>query len=153
MIIFPSAHQVFFKAVCPGASHSGARFDFAYVEFSNGDAVPPADVAVQTLRSHFDSLKSTADRDYLRIPILSHSLEPSKEGKPQLTLLIATDGTHGVHGKPFSSTSGSRVYAVTIVASQMNDREDIFAARHHYAVAEQLSKPESGSITLSVTLI
>jgi hypothetical protein len=153
MIIFPSANQVFFKAVTPGASNSGTKFDFAYVEFCNGGAVPPAEVAEQTLRSHFDSLKSTADRDYLRIPILAHSLEPSKEGKPELTMLIAMDGITGIHGKPFSSTSGSHVYAVTIVSSQMNDREDIFVARHHYGTAEQLPKPESGSITLSVTLI
>jgi len=63
-------------------------------------------------------------------------------------MLVATDGAQGVHDKPFSSASGSRVYAVTIVSSQMYDREDIFVARQTYATAEQLSKPDSGSITL-----
>jgi hypothetical protein len=35
MIIFPSANQVFFRAVTPGSSDSGSKLDTAYVEFSN----------------------------------------------------------------------------------------------------------------------
>jgi hypothetical protein len=113
--------------------------------------VAPADVAPEALREYFDSLFSTVDNDYLRIPILTHIQGKTNDGRPQLTMTIATDGTSGVHGKPFSSSS--RVYAVTLAASQLNDRDDIFMARHHYEEADQLSKPETGTVMLTLDLI
>jgi len=152
MIIFPSANQVFFRAIIPGNSDSGAKLNTAYVEFVNGPPVPSVDVSMQNLRTYFDALASDADRDYLRLSVLSHTLD-QKGDQPSLTLIIATDGTTGVHGKPFSASVGSRVYAVTLAASQWNDREDIFVARHHYPELEQLEKPEAGSLILSITLI
>ena len=153
MIIFPSANQVFFNAITPGASESGAKLDTAYVEFSNGHTVTSADIAPNVLRTHFDSLAGTGDCDYLRLPILSHTQGRTKDGRPKLTLVIATDGVSGVHGKSFSAAVGSRVYAVTLAASQLNDREDIFIARHCYEETEQLEKPDNGSVMLSLTLI
>ena len=153
MNTLPSANQVFFRAITPGSSDSGSKLDTAYVEFSNGASVPFAEITPATLPTYFDSLVSTSDQDYLRLPILSHTLGQTDTGLPQLTLLVATDGVAGVHGKPFSAAAGSKVYAITLAASQTNDRDDIFVARHHYDVSEQLEKPDSGSIMLSVTLI
>ena len=154
MRIFPSANKVFFRAIIPGMSGSGTKLDTAYVEFVNGGIVPPADVSPQVLQAHFDSLASTHDRDYLRLPILSHTLgEAMDEGVPTLTVVVSTDGAAGVHGKPFSAAAGSRVYAVTLAASQLNDREDIFVARHRYIGEEQLEKPELGSVMLTVILL
>ena len=56
MIIFPRVPIRFFPAVTLGASNSRTKLDFACIEFSNGGTVVPADVAEQTLHSHFDSL-------------------------------------------------------------------------------------------------
>jgi len=153
MNILPSANEVFFRAVTPGSPDSGSKLDTAYVEFANGQTIPPVDLTSATLRLYFDSLATTSDQDYLRLPILSHSHGQSIDGRPQLTLVIATDGIAGVHGKPFSSAAGSRIYAVTLAASQLNDREDIFAARHHYEAAEQLEKPDNGSVMLTISLV
>ena len=153
MIILPSANQIFFRAITPGSSNSGSKLDTAYIEFANGRTVPPADIAPNTLRTYFDSLASTGDQDYLRVPILSHSQGQTADGRPQLTLVIATDGTSGVHGRTFSSAVSSRIYALTLVASQLNDRDDIFAARHHYGEAEQLAVPDNGSVSLTATLV
>jgi hypothetical protein len=153
MIILPTANQVFFRAITPGTPNSGAKLDVAYVEFSNGTQVPPADVPPHTLRTYFDALASSAGQDYLRIPILSHSLGQTSDGRMQLTLVVATDGTAGVHGKPFSSAVGSLVYAITFAASQMNDRDDIFVARHHYIEPEQLAKPDNGAVMLTAALL
>ena len=153
MIIYPSANQVFFRAIIPGASDSGAKLDTACVEFANGRSVPPLDISQQTLRGYFDSLASTGDQDYLRLPILSHTLGQTEDGQATLTVVVATDGNAGVHGKPFSAAVGSMIYAITLAASQLNDREDIFVARHHYVDLEQLAKPELGSVMLTVTLL
>ena len=153
MIILPTANQVFFRAITPGSPNSGSKLDVAYVEFSNGAIIPPADVPPHTLRTYFDSLASTSGQDYLRIPIMSHSLGETQDGRMQLTLIVATDGMAGVHGKPFSSAVGSLVYAVTFASSQMNDRDDIFVARHHYIKPEQLAKPDSGAVMLTASLL
>jgi len=152
MLILPSANQIFFRAVTPGSPDSGSKLDTAYVEFANGRTVPPADIVPSTLRTYFDSLAASPDQDYLRVPVLAHSPEQAPDGRPQLTLVIATDGSTGVHGKSFSSAVKSRIYAVTLAASQLNDRDDVFAARHHYEVVEQIEKPDSGHVTLIVTL-
>jgi len=146
MITYPAFNQILFKAVSPGASTSGAKIDIAYVEFSTAGAVAP-EATPADMRAYLDSLPGT--RDYLRVPIMSHQLGETKDGSPQLTMLIAVDGETGVLGRAFSA--GSFVYAVTLAASQHSD-QDIFAARYWYPVAEQLEKPAAGSITLSVSL-
>ena len=152
MLILPSANQVFFQAIIPGSSDSGAKLDMAYIEFANGRRVEPVETNPETLPLYFETLGSTSDLDYLRLPIWTHTLGQSKTGQPQLTLVVATDGNAGVHGKPFSSAAGSRVYAVTLAASRLHDREDIFVARHHYDLEDQLEKPETGYVMLTLDL-
>jgi hypothetical protein len=153
MLILPSANQVFFQAIIPGFSDSGAKLDTAYIEFANGRRVEPIETNPETLHLYFETLGSTGDLDYLRLPIWSHTLGRTVTGQPMLTLVVATDGNAGVHGKPFSSAACSRVYAVTLAASRLHDREDIFVARHHYDLADQLEKPETGYVMLTLDLL
>jgi hypothetical protein len=153
MLILPSANHVFFQAIIPGSSDSGAKLDTAYIEFANGRKVEHVETNPDTLHLYFETLGSTGDLDYMRLPIWSHTLGQSKMGQPQLTLVVATDGNTGVHGKPFSSAAGSCVYAVTLAASRLHDREDIFVARHHYDLEDQLEKPETGYVMLTLDLL
>jgi hypothetical protein len=150
IVVNTAENKIIFRPSTPGFSENGAEIDTAYVEFSYGPVVPPMEMAPEALPVYFASLASVADRDYLRIPILSHTIG-QEAGGPKLTFKIATTGAYGVHRKSFSA--GSRVYAVTLAASQSNDREDLFVARQHYAPEEQLEKPAMGSIMLTVHLV
>lgn len=150
MQLLPTANDIIFRALIPGYSTSGAQLDTAYVEFSNGLPIVPADVDPALLHQYFDALNATSSQDYLRIPITTHNIKTRPDGQTELVMTIATDGSTGEHGKQFSPSVASRVYAVTLAASQDNDRGDIFFSRHHYAVADQLSVPNSGCIMLPI---
>lgn len=152
MLILPSASSILFQAVIPGSGASGARLDIAYLEYVNGAAVTLPDIDPVDSNDYFDRLGSTADRDYLRCPILSHTLK-SQNGKTVLSLLIVSDGDRGVHGKPFSATAGSRIYGVALAASQSNKRDDLLFARHYYQPEDQAEKSEIGNIMLSIDLV
>lgn len=152
MLILPSASTILFQAVIPGSSASGARLDIAYLEFVNGPAVTPPEFDPTESAAYFDRLDSTPDRDYLRCSILSHSLKPLGD-KTVLSLLIVSDGDDGIHGKPFSATAGSRIYGVTLAASQANGRRDLLFARHYYEPTDQLEKSEIGNIMISLDLV
>jgi hypothetical protein len=151
MLLLQKANEIMFNALIPGSSASGTKLDTAYIEYVNGDAVAPPEIgANEDSDDYYTSLSATQDRDYLRVPIMSHKVSTSEQGRPVLTVIVATEGDTGIHGKPFSATVGSRVYGIAIAASQANDRGDILFSRHYYQPAEQQVKPDSGSIMLSV---
>jgi len=152
MLILPTASMILFQAVTPGSVASGARLDVAYLEFVNGPAVDPPDVLPIESTGYYDRLDATSDRDYLRCPILSHTVKQDSDGRGILTLVIVSDGETGIHGKPFSASAGSRVYGLALAASQTNQREDILFARHYYDRDDQPEKPEHGGIMLSFDL-
>ncbi len=151
MLILPSASSIVFQAVIPGSGASGARLDMAYLEFVNGPAVPPPDIDPVDA-GYYDRLAAVSDRDYLRCPVLSHTLQ-TRNDKTVLSLSIVSDGESGVHGKPFSATAGSRIYGLALAASRSNKQDDILFSRHYYLPEEQPEKPEIGHIMLSLDLV
>jgi len=152
MLILPTASTILFQAIIPGPITSGSKLDVAYLEYVNGPAVTPPDILPYESVEYYERLETTPDRDYLRCFILSHSVKETN-GKTVLSLVIASDGDEGVHGKPFSATAASKVYGIALAASQTNRRGDILFARHYYEPDEQLEKPENGGIMLTLDLI
>jgi len=68
MLILPAANPVFFQAIIPGSSDSGVKLDTAYIEFANGRRVEPVETNPETLHLYFETLGSTSDLDFLRLP-------------------------------------------------------------------------------------
>jgi hypothetical protein len=150
----PDAALVFYTSIIPGSAVSGTKLDTAYIEFVNGNAIEPPDIDPAQIKDYFTLLGEAVDRDYLRVPIISHTLTRGDNNLPtKLTLVIGTQGETGAHGKPFSAAVGSRVYGVTLAASQINDREDLLVANGYYSPEQQMVKPETGEIMLTVNLI
>ena len=152
MLILPSAASVIFQALIPGTGTSGAKLDTAYLEFVNGAAVTPPDIYPEESREYYEQLALSPDRDYLRCKIVSHKIQQNPLGKTVLSLIIVSDGDTGIHGKSFSAVSGSRIYGIALAASQSGSREDVLFLRHYYEAADQVEKPESGSVMINFEL-
>ena len=154
MQLLPSATTVLFNAITPGTGTSGTKLDIAYLEYVNGSAVTKPESNASNSTGYYDRLNETPDRDFLRCAVLSHQLRENLQGRPVLFLTISSDGTEGVHGKPFSASAGSRIYGVTLAASQAsgNISDDILFATHYYEPAEQMEKPGNGGVMLSFNI-
>ena len=122
------------------------------MEFVNGPALVPPEINPVESVDYFDRLAATSDRDYLRCVILSHQVKQGSDGNGTLTLVVVSDGDEGVHGKPFSASAGSRVYGLTLAASQTNQRSDLLFARHYYPEQDQVEKPEHGGVMLTLDI-
>jgi hypothetical protein len=147
MIILPSAAQVLLHAIVPGTPSSGGKLDTAYIEFINGEPQEPPEVNAQVTADYYALLNASLNRDYLRVPVLHHSILISEDSDaPKLRVIVVTDGNEGIHGKPFSAAAGSRLYGIALAASQTNNREDILFSQHYYQIDEQIEKPENGGI-------
>jgi hypothetical protein len=153
MLILPTASEILFNAVIPGGAASGSRLDIAYLEFVNGPAVVPPEINPPESAAWYQGLGSTPDRDYLRCPVFSHKRDTDPDGKPILYVAVASEGGAGVHGKPFSSGSLSRVYGVALAASQTGGQPDLLFARHYYPPAEQIEKPDHGGIMVRLGVV
>jgi len=151
MQILPTASSILLRAVVPGETASGCKLDIAYLEYVNGPAVVPPEIVPADSLEYYRRLDTTPDRDYLRCSIVSHAVRDSG-GKTVLSLVVASDGDMGVHGKPFSATAGSRVYGLAIAASQTIQRADLLFARHYFEPDEQIEKPENGGVMLTFDL-
>jgi hypothetical protein len=151
MLILPTASSILFRAVVPGETASGCKLDVAYLEYVNGPSVSPPEIVATDSLDYYRRLDVTPDRDYLRCFILSHAIKESG-GKTLLSLMIASDGDVGVHGKPFSAIAGSKVYGLAIAASQTNRRDDILFGRHYFIPEEQIEKPDNSGIMLTFDL-
>jgi len=154
MVNLSTASNVIFRAITPGYTENGAKIDFAYVEFSNGETIAPEEALVnetnaETVSAYFQSLSGMPSRDYLRVPVTAHKIDSDNS----LTVIVTADGTEGINGKLFSAGSGSRIYAVTLVASQSGGHNDILFARHVYNEDLQLQKPDNGAVVLTVTMV
>ncbi len=116
---------------------------------------------------YYAGLSSSASRDFIRAPL---RLEPtlsvaagslgeatliSGQQSNQLTFFAQTAGVTGVHGKPFSHTANSKVFAAALVATpQFNDRtRDVIFARINFAVGEQTSKEASSQIGITWDIV
>jgi hypothetical protein len=138
-----------------------------YVEYEN-QTDPDEPIAVtefaRTLGlEYYSGLISSTNRDFLRVPL---RLEPAigiaaaSEGATvleendlgnQLTFFAQTSGTQGVHGRSFSHTLNSKVYAAALVATPyFNDQSrDIIFARTNFSIGDQTGKEASSQIGIT----
>jgi hypothetical protein len=136
-----------------------------YLEFENL-ASPSSTVTVPTFTrelglDYFNELSDSATRDFLRVPM---RLEPTLgistgfesyftdgvDGN-QLTFFVQTSGVTGVHGKTFSHSVNSKIYAATLVAAPVfSDRtQDVVFARTAFSGANQVTKEASSQIGIT----
>lgn len=136
-----------------------------YIEFEN-QADPEVAVAVSAFSrdlgvSYYNGLSTSNNRDFLRIPL---SIEPAAsvstgfeanlpvdQQANQLTFFVQSSGTTGVHGKTFSHTVNSKVYAATLIAApSIGDRtKDVVFARTTFTEANQVTKEASSQIGIT----
>jgi len=152
MLILTDASNIIFSAISPGTSSRGSKLDIAYLEFTTGPAVTPPEIDPETSAAYYAGLAASPDRDYLRCPVMSHTLGRTPAGKPKLTVQIVSDGEIGVHGKPFSA--GAKIYGIALASAKSdNPEEDLFFGRHYYETTAQIEKPSSGGVMVSFDLL
>ena len=149
----------------PQSDRPSYHISAMYLEFENvanpGDAVTVSDFDRDLGATYFDELMYSAVQDFLRVPL---RLEPSlgisngyedffTEGLNgnQLTFFAQTSGLAGVHGKSFSHTVNSKVYAATLVATPVfSDRtKDVVFARTVFEEEHQVTKEASSQIGIT----
>lgn len=135
-----------------------------YLEFENL-ASPSNTVTVPSFTrdlglDYFNELLDSATRDFLRAPMrleptlgISAGFEPyftdGVDGN-QLTFFVQSAGVTGVHGKTFSHSVNSKIYAATLVATPTGDRtQDVVFARITFSGASQVTKEASSQIGVS----
>lgn len=136
-----------------------------YMEYEN-QADPETPISVAAFERslglpYYNSLATSEDRDYLRVPL---RLEPTLtiatgfsdyfvEGQSgnQLTFFAQTAGTSGVNGKAFGASVNSKVYAAALVATPVfSDRtHDVIFARTFFDVGDQTTKEPSSQIGIT----
>jgi hypothetical protein len=159
---FVAAKQLGYRASPDRPSY---HISAMYIEFEN-QADPTTEVTVSSFPrdlgiSYYNGLFSVAHRDFLRVPL---SIEPAAsvsagfeanlpidQQANQLTFFVQTAGTTGVHGKTFSHTVNSKVYAVSLIAApSIGDRtKDVVFARTTFSAANQVTKEASSQIGIT----
>jgi hypothetical protein len=153
----------------PQAGKPSYHIAAMYIEYENV-ASPSTPVTVDAFGrdldpAYYSELYASSTQDFLRVAL---RLEPSlgvsaatvadypdyfTEGQNgnQLTFFAQTAGTTGVHGKPFSAASNSKVYAATLVATpDPDDRtKDVIFARTTFAEENQVTKEASSQIGIT----
>jgi len=136
-----------------------------YMEYEN-QADPETPISVTSFDralglAYYDSLATSEDRDYLRVPFrLDPTLTISTgfssyfvEGQSgnQLTFFAQTASTSGVNGKSFGASVNSKVYAAALVATPVfSDRtQDVIFARTFFDVGDQTTKEPSSQIGIT----
>jgi hypothetical protein len=129
-----------------------------YFEFENngGAAVTPPTITRDAGKDYYDGLSTDANRDYLRVSVAGVTLSSTDEDNfpdgNKLSFIAQTSGSAGVHGKPFSAASDSRVYGGALVASPVlaDPTQDIVFSRFYFSdSSEQLLKQAGSQITLT----
>ena len=132
-----------------GNWHVGGMF----LEFDNsGSAVDPVPtINVEDGLAYYESLGSSPNRDYLRVPLLGTSESSSDQDKYPggnvAEFIAQTAGSVGVHGKAF--TAGlSRIYGGALVALvDANDSSrDLIWSRLYFDPSDQVVKPVGSQI-------
>lgn len=126
-----------------------------YIEFenNNGDDVSVPEPSRDENYSYYASLIDNPIRDFLRVPIISTSLDSTDDnlfpGGNDLHLFAQTAGLIGFHGKEFSQNVQSRVYGGALVATPdfADATQDlVFARRYYEDTDDQLIKVASSQI-------
>lgn len=108
---------------------------------------------------YYNGLADSADRDYLRVPLIAGLLNSSDEvnfpNGNTPTFFAQTTGVAGVHGKPFSDASNSKVFGGALVAFVDNDdpTRDLVLSRFYFDPAAQQVKLSTSQIGLEWQVI
>jgi len=131
-----------------------------YLEYVNvaspGD---PADIPTFTRDpddgvDYYSGLVHSADSDYLRVPLVSATLNSSDTLKfpkgNQPSFFAQTSGVVGVHGKPFSDANNSVVIGGALVAfvDDTDHTQDIVLSRFYFPTETQQPKLSTSQIGL-----
>lgn len=138
-----------------------------YIEYEN-QTDPELPVTVSSFDrtlglDYYAALAQTSNKDFLRAPLRLEpaiSIATGSEGAEvlaitnqgnQLTFFAQTAGTQGVHGRSFSHTLNSKVYAAALVATPyFNDQSrDVIFARTNFAIGDQTGKEASSQIGIT----
>jgi len=150
----------------PGAGRPSFHISGMYVEYENvGLPEDPVAVDPEFGRdvgiAYYDDLMASSTQDFLRVPL---RLEPSLsiasgyeeyftagETGNQLTFFAQTSGGEGVHGKTFSHTVNSKIFAAALVATpEFSDRtRDVVFARTVFDINDQVTKEASSQIGIT----
>lgn len=136
-----------------------------YIEFEN-QADPETEIAVSGFPrdlgvSYYNGLVNSNNRDFLRVPLILEptgsvyanyeSFLPVDQQLNKLTFFVQTSGVAGVHGKTFSHTVNSKIYAAALVAAPtFGDRtKDVVFARTILNPVNQVTKEASSQIGIT----
>ena len=146
------------------AGDNSMRIAGMYLEYQNvgGPAVPVSAPSFSRYDgiSYYQSLASSSNSDFLRVPLVSTSLVSSNTSMfPQgnvasfFAQTVAGNGT-GVNGKPFNDTAISKVYGGALVAMPAaNDwSQDLIFSRFYFDTGSQQVKLSTSQLGLQWTL-
>lgn len=157
-----AARQLGFR---PQAGRPSFHISAMYIEFENvgnpSNAITVSSFNRELDTGYYNALINSSTQDFLRVPL---RLEPSlsisagyesyftdgQDGN-QLTFFAQTSGLTGVHGKSFSHTVNSKIYAAALVATpNFNDRtQDVVFARTTFSALNQVTKEASSQVGIT----
>lgn len=149
----------------PQAGRPSFHISAMYIEFENvgepSDTITVSSFGRDIGADYYNSLISSSTQDFLRVPL---RLEPTlsiatgsedyftagQDGN-QLTFFAQTAGLTGVHGKSFSHTVNSKIYAAALVATpNFSDRtQDVIFARTTFSSLNQVTKEASSQLGIT----
>lgn len=129
-----------------------------YIEFENvGSPGDPVDVPSFTREfdqgvEYYNALADSADRDYIRAPLVSALMDSSDAAKyprgNRLTCFAQTSGVVGVHGKPFAAGNNSVCFGGALVSflDIADPTRDLVFSRFYLEVANQQAKLDTSQV-------
>jgi hypothetical protein len=126
-----------------------------YVEFANNGspvAIPSYDRETDSGVAYYNSLADDAERDYLRVQLISGVLGSSDAAVypngNEPTFFAMTSGVTGVHGKAFSDAADSRVVGAALVAmpDETDATQDLVLSRFYFDPEDQIPKLPTGQV-------
>ena len=138
------------------------RIGGMYFEFENvaapGDTVtPPAFDRTRDV-DYYNALSSSSNRDYLRVALSLRSVTSADttlfpHGNA-CTFFTRTEGTTGVHGKPFRSDVDSVIFGASLVAyvDATDATQDLIFSSAYLSAADQQAKLSTSQVGLEWVL-
>jgi len=140
------------------------RISTMYLEYVNqaiiGPVTPPSfsrehDSAI----AYYNGLAGSPDHDYLRVPVIASQMLSSDpvaypEGNEPV-FFAQSQGTVGVHGKPFSDAVNSRLIGGALVASidPADATRDLILSRFYLNIIDQQEKLPTSQLGLEWDLV
>jgi len=155
----------FVAAQAIGRGDRSYRVRTLYIEYENvaspGDPVTVPTFGRDEGLEYYSDLQFSAARDYLRVPLLVDpdvGIEPGFEDfftegvdGNKLTFYTQTQGTAGVHGKPFTNAANSKVCGAALVATPdfQDVTQDVIFARTYFDSADHEVKQVSSQFGIT----